>query len=378
MSVKGAEVIILSENVEELSEIDLNKMIEEITKETKVIIDQYKAEISRINAEVEAGNMTPEEAEEAQEAARETMEENLEAFEERWEEWGDSKEAKWDAWGEAYGKQWEDWAEQWEAEAEKWEAEKEAGKDVGSAPQMPPMPNLPPTPPASIDEKIIIKTVKKEKKRKRQRTKGTFDLHLGLSQMVEAGGLIISDQPAEQQTWKSANFELGLGGKTRMFGDQSKFYLKYGLAVNWNWFSLKGKNAIFKDTATGMAAFGENGTSLNVASSKFSVGYLDIPLMLQFDSSTRGMDNGFTLGVGGYGGVKLYSKRTIDYDDEFNDRSTQYTYNSYFMPSFRYGLIGQIGYGHFKATAKYDLNSMFKDNKGPDYHIASITLGFSW
>jgi hypothetical protein len=238
------------------------------------------------------------------------------------------------------------------------------------------MPDLPPVS-AEPNHDIVIRTTKK-RHRHRQMTKGTFDIHLGLSQMVEAGGGIISDMPAEQETWKSSNFEIGFGGKSRIAGENSKFYVKYGLAFNWNWFTLKGKNIMYKDTATGMINFGENGTSLNVARSRLSLWYMDIPVMFQYDASQRGMDNGFTLGVGGYGGVKFYSRRNIEYDDLFNDRSSQYTYNQFFMPAFRYGLIGQVGYNHFKLTAKYDMNSMFKDGKGPDYHVASITLGFSW
>ncbi|GAB5556086.1 MAG: hypothetical protein SchgKO_02990 [Schleiferiaceae bacterium] len=378
MNVNGSEVIILSDNVGELSEIDLNKMIAEINRETAIIIADYQRRITEIETQRANGEMTSEEAEEAIEEASEEMEDRMEEFEDRWEDWGENYESTWEEWGENYGEQWEEWAEQWEREAEKWEEDREAGKDVGSMPPMPPMPALPPVT-AEPNEEIIIRTTKKKHKRRhRQMTKGTFDIHLGLSQMVEGGGGLIFDEPAEQETWKSSNFEIGFGGKSRIAGENSKFYVKYGLAFNWNWFTLKGKNIMYKDTATGMINFGENGTSLNVARSRVSLWYMDIPVMFQYDASERGMDNSFTLGVGGYGGVKFYSRRNIEYDDLFNDRSSQYTYNQFFMPAFRYGLIGQVGYSNFKLTAKYDLNAMFKDGKGPDYHVASVTLGFSW
>jgi hypothetical protein len=103
--------------------------------------------------------------------------------------------------------------------------------------------------------------------------------------------------------------------------------------------------------------------------------------MLQLDLSERGMDNGFTLGVGGYGGLRMYSVREIKYNDFADDRTKTKEYNNLFMNNWRYGLMAQIGFNSFKITAQYDMNPLFRESHSPsqgDLRNLNLTIGWSF
>ena len=101
--------------------------------------------------------------------------------------------------------------------------------------------------------------------------------------------------------------------------------------------------------------------------------------MLQFDFSEAGdRDEAFTIGVGGYGGVRLMAKRELEYSPPVYRKVEEKAYDDFFTNQFRYGLMAQVGYKSFKVTASYDMNEFFRDNKGPGaYNMMNVTLGFS-
>lgn len=363
----GQSVItILSDDMKDVASTDLNKLIKDATEGSQAIAEKHEARMAEIQRRQDAGEITPEQAEEEREKATQEMEAEMEAFEARIEAQSEAVEAEmealgaeWEAWGEAYGAQWEAWAEQWESRAE-----------GDSAAPVPPMPPMPPVPGKDYSDKVIGKKTK----RKPKRTDTYVDFHWGLNQWVNPNGEL-SGGNAELQTWKSDMWEFGMGGKTRLGGEKSPVYLKWGGSFTWHDFRLKGDRMIEKTQLNGVQFLD---TNFSISKSQLNVTYLNIPLMLQLDFSKHGRDEGFTLGVGGYAGVRIHTDRELEYNDFAGDQVEVEQENNFYANNWRYGLTGQIGYGSFKITANYDLNTFFQNNKGPDYQLASITLGFTF
>ena len=209
-----------------------------------------------------------------------------------------------------------------------------------------------------------------------KRTRMVIDFHGGVNLLLDDKGKL-PENSARLDEWKSNVWELGFSGKTRMVG---KSYVKYGLSFSWHDWTLRGKNIIDKDfLGNRQVVFLESG--YNVKHSEWRSMFMNLPVMLQLDFSREGTDKGLTIGAGGYGGVRLYTLRELRYEDLNNESNWEYNYNNYFMNSWRYGLMAQLGYGSFKLTAQYDMNPLFRTkNESVDgnWNNWCFTLGWTW
>lgn len=384
-----------SDELARLSSMSLSKVIGEAIKMAAKIQAEQKKSLALIDAQEKAGEITAEQAEEKREDVNDRAEESM-----------DQMEGLMEAWGESYGKKWEAWGEEFEANMEA----NENGEPL-VIPEIPGegMDNSAPSDSTKKkrNQKIIISedgiTIKdgeegdrpfalefdpkdddedddeENKTDKIERTVGYSDINFGFNQLLEGGQYQIIDEPAEQQFWKSTTFELGGGWKTRLGSPYSKFYLKYGGEFSWHNFRLKGNNVISKQSGVNSGAlFAADSNS--ISKSRFEIVYFNIPVMLQLDLSKLGdVDESFTMGIGGYGGIRLTSRRRLEYNDFEGSSVESEIKNDFYSNPFRYGAMAQIGWGSFKVTAKYDLSTMFEANKdfNKNYQMASIAFGWS-
>lgn len=401
IEIEGNKITLEADNLAKLSTLDLNKIIREVLAKTSEIKSKQKELLQNVDAQERAGEISAEEAEEKRDEINENAEESMEQVEEMME-----------SWGEAYGEKWESWAEEFEEKMEDWESQVEANEEAG---EVPPMPVLPPFPDATAPldtnkkkkpQKIIISedgiTIKDgeegdrpfalefdgdvlddddddNKTDKIKRTEGYSDINFGFNQLLEDGQYQVIDEPAEQKFWKSTTFELGGGWKTRIGSPYSKMYLKYGGEFSWHNFRLKGNNVISKEAGANTGAL-FSADSNSISKSKFEIVYFNIPVMLQLDLSALGdIDESFTLGVGGYGGVRLTSRRRLEYNDFEGSTVKSEIKNDFYSNPFRYGAMAQIGWGSFKITAKYDFSTFFEIDKdfNKDFQMASIAIGWT-
>lgn len=385
LNVNGSELIILTNDINSLTQTDYNAIIKKLTEETKrIVADQNKA-MAEISKQEGNGNLSPEEASAAREKVAEETSVKLENLGEEIETWA----AKY---GEAMDENASapnEWTSEWEQNAQKYES---------MNPPPPPAPEADNATTVIVDDDGVrienntdwnsddIKEARD--KYKRNQTIGYFSWHFGWNNWVNANGLAMNDGPvgfAPNQTtelnfWPSMVWGLGFGGKTR-FGE-SKMYVKYGAEFNWHFFQLKGNTIVTKSNTVPNnpgfdGIFFANDNTKSYSKSSFRMVYLDAPVMIEFDASKPGKSNGFSIGVGGYGGLRLTSKNKLKYSDFNGDKAKVKDVNNFYTNGFRYGVLAQIGIGTFKITGKYDLNTLFKDSKNtPDYQIASLTLGW--
>lgn len=401
IDIRENEVRIAAEDLKMLSELDLNSILKEVSAKSELIQKQQQELLSRVDEQERNGEITEEQADEMREMIRERTAENMEAVGEIMEIWGDAYEEKWEAWADQYERSLDLWADEMERRAE-------AQEQNSPPPGLPLMPEIPAPmqdrekSDSTKDQRIIIsdegitidpgepgeepfawKFRKRDHdgddnmdrdRRRIDRTETYFDIHFGFNQLLDEGQFVITDEPSELDPWKSTQFEIGLGGKTRLGSPYSKFYLKWGGEFSWHNFRLQGDNVINK-TPNGIQFQPDTN---NITKSKFEIAYFNIPLMLQMDLSDVGdMDEAFTLGVGGYGGIRLRSTRKLEYTD-FDDAEVEERFrNDFFTNRLRYGVMFQLGWKSLKLTAKYDLNTYFQEDKGPEYQLASVNIGFT-
>ncbi len=380
INVNGNEIIILTDDVNSLTQTDYNAIIKRLTDETQRIVAEQNKAMAEINAQEKKGELTAEEAAAKRAAVADKTAAELDALSAEIENWADR-------YGEAMEENAEDpeaWAAQWESNAQKYE--------TVNPPTAPDAPEEAEGTTVIINEEGIVITgeegdwdpdkVKDAKEKyKRNQTIGYGSFHFGWANWVNADGIATAqgtNTTTELNFWPSMVWGFGFGGKTRL--GESKMYIRYGMEFNWNYFQMKGNTIMVKYDDVILeqegVAFYQDETQ-NYSKSAFRISYWDAPVLFEFDNSKPGQSNGFSFALGGYGGIRMGSHTYINYSD-FNGDKTEVTQrNNYYTNGWRYGLLGQIGLGTFKITAKYDLNQLFRTDKTtPDYQIASITLGW--
>ncbi len=392
---------------EDMSQKDLASMIGFATQQVAKLQANHQRIVQKIEAQREAGKLSDEEADQLLDQAEESFETSMERFEEMMENWGEAYGERMEAWAERYEESMEVWSEELEEEMESGDSSR-----MGKAPLMPPMPPMPPMPDAPQDsgkkkiiiskegviigdEEIIIEKEEEDddiefdardffnrgerkKSRSISRTEDYFDIAYGFNQQLEDGQFLVENTPGELDFWLSNSFNIGFGYKTRIGSPYSKLYLKYGIDFSWHNFALTGNEVLDMDADSSF--FNNIGPSASYEENEYDIAYFNIPLMLQLDFSDAGdRDESWTIGVGGYGGVRLMAERELEYSTPTFDEVSQEVKADFFTNQFRYGLLAQVGYGSFKITASYDLNEFFQANRGPAaYNMANISLGFTF
>jgi hypothetical protein len=397
-------LVLESENFNNLELKELSRFIADATMRIMNIQQQNKRLQEAITRAEAEGKISAEQAQELRAKLEERTEQSMERA-----------AAIMESYGESYAQRMEAWADEEERQTNAW-AEKLEGSIAQSDSTLLSPPPLPPVPPApkklgkkqeiviNKDGITIVETDEdgndvelrledddeeedidaddffnlEKKSKKIRRTDNYFHIALGFNQQLEDGIYLIEEGPGTLEFWRSTAFNLGYGGKTRLGSPYSKLYLKYGIDFSWHDFNMQ-ENTILKKDAERGAFFEADDDKEGLDQNKYHIAYFNIPLMLELDFSETGRrDDAFTLGLGGYGGVRLRSKRELEFNTPIFDDVEEEVFDPFFTNQFRYGLMAQVGYGNFKITASYDLNNFFRRSEFAPYNMAAITFGFVW
>ena len=118
ISVNGSEMIIITENWDEVSQTDFNAIIKKTNAEAKRIEEEHKRRMAEVDRELANGEITEEEAAEERAIVAEDTAEAMEELAENVERWADE-------YGQEANENTDDvdeWATAWEANAEKYES----------------------------------------------------------------------------------------------------------------------------------------------------------------------------------------------------------------------------------------------------------------
>lgn len=104
--------------------------------------------------------------------------------------------------------------------------------------------------------------------------------------------------------------------------------------------------------------------------SKLKVTYLNIPLLLEYQTNQGMKTNSFHMTAGILGGVRLGTKSKVVWDDNSKEKD----WDDYHMNPFRWDVYAGIGWGIINIYATYSLNPLFQKDEGPEEYPFSIGL----
>jgi len=106
---------------------------------------------------------------------------------------------------------------------------------------------------------------------------------------------------------------------------------------------------------------------------RFSMTYLNVPLMLEFQIPVYGEHNRIKLSAGVVGGVKLGSRQVQKYTVDGEKQKIK-SKDSYNLRNFKYGFTARVGYGDITLFANYYPQTLFTDGMGPDIYPVTVGL----
>ncbi|GAB1403557.1 hypothetical protein MASR1M74_07350 [Lentimicrobium sp.] len=153
---------------------------------------------------------------------------------------------------------------------------------------------------------------------------------------------------------------------------RNKVGLTTGLGLEW-------KNFRFKDDVHLLARDGDvfnnfDNMPRNYTKSKLVVNYLNVPLMLEFQTNRFSKTNSFHIAAGIQGGLRIGSHTKNVFQENGNKKKVKDRDDFYLNP-IKYDLMARIGWGKINLYADYSLNTLFKNNRGPELY--PFTLGIT-
>lgn len=174
--------------------------------------------------------------------------------------------------------------------------------------------------------------------------------------------------------------ELGYAWKTRIFENTNFWRVNYGVSIQWNKLNIKDNNYLVN--TDGNITLEEFPIELNKA--KFRTTNLVFPVHLEFGPSRKiekenyfrySTHNKFKLGLGGYAGLNIGSMQKLKYKED-GERVKDKQRGDFEVSNFVYGLSGYLAWGSVALYAKYDLNTLFK-NQAIDQNNISLGIRFN-
>jgi hypothetical protein len=111
----------------------------------------------------------------------------------------------------------------------------------------------------------------------------------------------------------------------------------------------------------------------DITKNKMTVTWINLPLMLEFQTHGPRQTDKFHLAGGVILGTRIGTHMKYVTDENGKKRKEKNNHD-FHVPPFRFDLTGRIGWGRVNLFATYALNNLFKDDKGPELVPFSVGI----
>ncbi len=177
---------------------------------------------------------------------------------------------------------------------------------------------------------------------------------------------------SEQSSFMELDYGRSFSLSINIFEQRLPIYREYvglvtGVGLDFKSYALRKEVQIMANEGR---VWGETYPDIDYDKNKFKATYLEVPLMLQFNTS-QNPDRSFHLASGIYGGLRIGSqlKQSYEIDNVVYESTTRNDFN---LNPFKYGLITRAGYGKVTLFAKYGLSTLFLRDAGPELYPFTI------
>jgi hypothetical protein len=153
-----------------------------------------------------------------------------------------------------------------------------------------------------------------------------------------------------------------------LIGNQLGLYT--GLGIGWNNYRL-GNDILLVKGPQELGFVDVEADNLN--KNKLTMALINVPLMLEFQTRSTSEFSKFHIAAGLNLGIRLSSHTKQVYMVN-NKKDKVKSHEDFYLNPFRYDLQARMGWGKINFFATYSLNSLFRENKGPEVYPFSFGL----
>jgi hypothetical protein len=160
----------------------------------------------------------------------------------------------------------------------------------------------------------------------------------------------------------------------RIGGQNSPLYIRGGLELAFNNFMFDNNQYLVNENGrTEILAYPETGRSLE--KSKLTYSTLNVPVNFSLQFKNHNGKEGFNISAGGFAGYRLGAHTKLKYQEDGKTRKDKER-DGFNLEDFQYGATFALGYRDLQLFGKYNLNSLFKNDRGPDMQVVSFGFRF--
>jgi len=184
-----------------------------------------------------------------------------------------------------------------------------------------------------------------------------------LHQITDAPNGILSPEINTSGSWY---WDFGLTRRARLGGKDSKVAINYGISFLKNRFKIENDLRLTINADKNPEFVGVPDAKDNP---KLNVGYLNIPLSLNFSLSKK-----TKLELGGYAGYRIYTVQKFHLKTS-SETIHENRYAGYNLNNWIYGATAGLDISGFDLIVRYNFSKLFKDN--PNYDFNTFMIGTS-
>lgn len=190
---------------------------------------------------------------------------------------------------------------------------------------------------------------------------GFYGLDLGLSNLYYAGN-INSDIPGmgdfSLKNFQSLNVSNHFLPTRVPLDRKGHLNLKTAITLDFNWYHFTNGKMELLDGQSNILPVDTFETVYD--KNKLRTFYVQLPLMLNFNTDAYGEDDGVSFSVGAYAGVLANAQQIL------GSKEDKIRYEGmYNLSTFRYGVMARLDFEWFDIYANYCLSPFFKEGQGP-------------
>jgi hypothetical protein len=213
------------------------------------------------------------------------------------------------------------------------------------------------------------------------RTWQSTNMDFGINNFLASDGQLPDENELYAvRPWGSWYVGINSTQRTRL---SRNFFMEWGLGVSWYNFKFENDNVLISKDADQVLFTEQTNVDYDYIKSKLRVTYLNVSLvpLLDFGDHSRkprvwdGYGNSFRIGVGPYAGYRIGAKSKNVFQDD-GDRMKDKNRDSFYLNDLRYGLRLQLGFRSTDFFVNYDVNELFKTDRGPKLNAVSFGVIF--
>ncbi len=198
-------------------------------------------------------------------------------------------------------------------------------------------------------------------------------IDVGVNLLINKSGGTTMDSA---NSWLELDYSRSMSFRFNIFEEKIRIYKDYvglivGAGLTYNSYGIKNNVDITDRDSLFTYANTILDTIRDYSKNKFRVSYINVPLMLEINTS-KDNDHSFHIAAGVIGGWKMGSIIKQKWEDG-DDKNTSRRKADYNVNPFTLDASVRVGYKDFTLFATYGLTPLFKKNKGPE--VYPVTVG---